>query len=369
VPWTGAGVQLLQLAVIGSLAEVSWRLVERPIRTGRFAAGWRAMDLGGRRFVAGAVTAAAVLLVAAMVTAPGPDRPWWEGEPQVVSASGVSPVLLAPAPTTTSPRAPDATVAAPVPEPTSTTTTAAPPPAPAVAVTSAPRVRRSRPSTTTTAPAPAAEAAPTTAAPPPPPAPAPRDLSALAIGDSVMVAARNALVAEGGAGVLVDAEVGRQNDATLTVLQRYRDDGTLATVEHLVVHIGTNGPFTQKQFDRLVALTADVPDVVVVNVRVPKSWQAQSNATIADNVPAHPRMRIADWHEASGQPGVVGSDGVHPTPSGARLYARLALAAAPEPPPPPPAEEPPPPEPEPDPATTTTTTEAPPSTNPTAPPA
>jgi hypothetical protein len=176
-------------------------------------------------------------------------------------------------------------------------------------------------------------------------------VTVLAMGDSVMVAARNALLELGGSNIRVDAVVGRQNDATLTALEHYRDDGTLAGVQQLVIHIGTNGPFTQKQFDRLAALTVDVPDVVVVNVRVPKSWESQSNRVIDDNVPNNgPRMRIADWHEASGHPGVVGKDGVHPTPSGAKVYARLVLAARPEPPPPP-AEEPPP---------DTTTTTAPP---------
>jgi hypothetical protein len=180
----------------------------------------------------------------------------------------------------------------------------------------------------------------------------------LAIGDSVMVAARNALIETGGSGVRVDAVVGRQNDATLTALEHYRDDGTLASVQQLIVHIGTNGPFTQKQFDRLAAITVDVPDVVVVNVRVPKSWESASNRVIADDVPNVARMRIADWHEASGHPGMVGKDGVHPTPSGAKVYARLALAARPAPEPPPETTtttEPPPPE-------TTTTTEPPPDT-------
>jgi lysophospholipase L1-like esterase len=180
-----------------------------------------------------------------------------------------------------------------------------------------------------------------------------------------MVAARSALLAEGGSGTRVDAVVGRQNDATLDVLQRYRDDGTLALTEQVIVHIGTNGPLTQAQFDRLVRITEEVPDVVVVNVRVPKTWEAQSNRVIADNVPTVARRRLADWHETSKRPGVLGSDGVHPTPTGARVYARLALAAPPAPePPPPPAEEPPPPA-EGDPTATTTSTEAPPPPEPT----
>jgi lysophospholipase L1-like esterase len=171
-----------------------------------------------------------------------------------------------------------------------------------------------------------------------------------------MVAARNALLAEGGEGTRVDAVVGRQNDATLAVLERYRDDGTLALTERLIVHIGTNGPLTQAQFDRLVRITAEVPDVVVVNVRVPKSWEAQSNRVISDNIGPVERMRLSDWHDASGRPGVVGSDGVHPTPSGARVYARLALASRPAPATEPEPEPTPPPEPE---AATTTTTTSP----------
>jgi hypothetical protein len=188
----------------------------------------------------------------------------------------------------------------------------------------------------------------------------------LAVGDSVMVAARSSLLAEGGSGTRVDAQVGRQNDATLSVLERYRDDGTLALTERLIVHIGTNGPLTQAQFDRLAAIAVDVPDVVVVNVRVPKSWESQSNRVIAENVPALERMRLADWHETSKTPGVVGSDGVHPTPSGARVYARLALAERPAAEPPPP-EDPPPPPAEGDPGSTTTST-APPEPEPATPP-
>jgi hypothetical protein len=198
----------------------------------------------------------------------------------------------------------------------------------------------------------------------PPPPPPPSDLAVLAVGDSVMVAARSALLAEGGSGTRVDAVVGRQNDATLTVLERYREDGTLALTERLIIHIGTNGPLTQAQFDRLARITADVPDVVVVNVRVPKSWESQSNRVIAENVPTLERMRLADWHEASKDPGVLGRDGVHPTPTGARVYARLALAERPAPESPPPTDPPPP---DGDPGATTTTSAPPP--EPTAAPA
>ena len=321
VPWSGAGLVVARLVAVGVLAEMSWRFVEQPVRAGHLRTWWTARTPVRRRFDPAVAGGLAMLLAVPMLTASGPERQWWEAESQVVSAAGttfaidpaaddpglIGPVLVGPpAPL---PPAPTTTTVAPPPEqpPSSepaTTAAPAPPRAPR-----APRAPRPAPAATSTeAPA------PTTPPPPPPP---PSDLAVLAMGDSVMVAARSALLAEGGSGTRVDAVVGRQNDATLTALERYRDDGTLAVTKRLIIHIGTNGPLTQTQFDRLLRITAEVPDVVVVNVRVPKSWESQSNRVIAENIGVADRLRLADWHETSKTPGVLGSDGVHPTPSGA----------------------------------------------------
>jgi hypothetical protein len=190
----------------------------------------------------------------------------------------------------------------------------------------------------------------------------------LAIGESVMMGAANALTAASDGRVHVDAAVGRQNAAVLDRLEEYRSSGELAGMAGVVLHMGTNGPMREADFERLVQLTEGVPLVVVVNVRVPKRWEAQSNTTITDGIGRHPAIRLADWHAASAEPGVVGKDGVHPTPSGAKTYARVVLdrlqppqetaapttttTTAPPPQEPPPSTEPP--------ATTTTEPAAPP---------
>ncbi|HUP84398.1 MAG TPA: acyltransferase family protein [Acidimicrobiales bacterium] len=360
VPWHGPGLVVGRIVLIGVLAELSWRFVEQPVRFGRLAAWWRARRVDERRLRVGLALGAVAALAMAMATADGPERQWWETDPQIVSAMGPSSAPLVGA--ATRPKAEPALVAATAPP--SDAIDAHPPPE-SPGASSVPQPGRPRAPRPTPQPA---SVETTEAMPPPLPPPLPPlppDLAALAVGDSVMVAARNALFAEGGSGTRVDAVVGRQNEATLSALERYRDDGTLALTERLIVHIGTNGPLTQAQFDRLVRITAEVPDVVVVNVRVPKTWEAQSNQVIGDNVGAVERMRLADWHEASGHPGILGSDGVHPTPSGARVYARLALAPRPEPQPAPP----PPAPPEPEPAATTTTTEPPPAPPESSPPA
>ncbi|MEA3020440.1 MAG: hypothetical protein QOI47_1964, partial [Actinomycetota bacterium] len=309
--WRLLAVRLLLTAV---LAEVSWRLVEQPFRAGTVARHWRELRHGLRwRIALGAVSTVAVLASALGVG---------------LSSAAVSPTPELLATVAVSPSSP--TTLARIPPTTATTTTTALP-------------------TTTVPSAPAP--VPTTAPPPPLPAGA-----VLAIGDSVMLAARDALISGSGGHMYVDAAIGRQPSQGLDVLQHYKDDGAFAQLSAIVVHLGTNGAMSDKLFDRLAAIVAGVPRVVVLNVRVPKSWEGQSNAAIDGGAPQRANMRLGDWHTASDQPGALGPDGVHPTRSGARIYRDVVLRELAGAPPPPTT-------------TTTTTTAPPPPTTTTGPPA
>ena len=301
---------VLQLGVTLVLSELSFRFVEQPVRDGRFGAWWRSQpQLPRLRVVAGS-GAVATLLVALLTAAPSESRP-----ELLVGMDLSTATTLARIPTTTS------TTMAPT---TTTSTTATPP-----------------------------STAPTTVAPAQP-APTVPQATVLAIGDSVMLAAQHAIAELGAGHVWVDAAVGRQIDDGLDVLQRYREQGSLAAVSAVVIHLGTNGAFKPEQLDRLLALVEGVPRVVLINVRVPKPWEGESNATINAGSTRTPATRLADWYGISSDPNLLGDDGVHPTRTGARAYATAMLEqcadAAPPPPPP----------------TTTSTTAPPPAT--TAPP-
>jgi len=313
---------VLQLGITVAASELSFRFVEQPVREGRLGEWWRRQPGLPRMRVAAGGGAVAVLLVALLSAAPAEERP-----ELLVGIDLTTPTTLARIPTTTS------TTAA------STTTSSAP-----------------------------AVAPPTTAAPAPPPATVPQT-TVLAIGDSVMLAAHPAMVEVSQGRVWVDAAVARHVDDSLDVLQRYRENGSLASVSAVVLHLGTNGKVEPHHLDRLVSLVEGVPRVVLVNVRVPKPWEGEVNAALAGGATRTPAMRLADWYAVSGQPNMLGDDGVHPTRTGARAYATVILeqcADAPAPTttttaaPPPPSTTttttaPPPP-----PAETTTTTVGPP---------
>jgi lysophospholipase L1-like esterase len=145
-----------------------------------------------------------------------------------------------------------------------------------------------------------------------------------AIGDSVMVGAAGELQRAIG-NPAIDAAVGRQAAGVIDILQGRRDAGQLGDV--VVIHIGSNGTFSTEQFDEMMRVLKDVPRVVFVNVKVPRTWEQPNNAVLADGVRRYPNTVLVDWHAASvGRPELFVEDGYHLQPEGQRLYADLIAA-------------------------------------------
>ena len=91
---------------------------------------------------------------------------------------------------------------------------------------------------------------------------------------------------------------------------------------------GSNGPFSARQFDELMAELADVRRVVFVTVKVPRRWEAPNNNVIAEGVRRYPNAVLADWHTASADhPELFRPDGIHLRPAGASIYADVLAAA------------------------------------------
>jgi peptidoglycan/LPS O-acetylase OafA/YrhL len=209
--------------------------------------------------------------------------------------------------------------------------------------------------TTTVAPEPApaapAEVAPAQPAPSPPPAPVPAtEVHGAAIGDSVMLGAAPQLQQRLGPSTFIDAKVSRQFNQGVDVARQLREEGRLGNV--VIVHLGTNGPPTNRDVDRMMSQLDGVAHVLVVTVRMPRDWEAATNQTLRSAATRYPSIAIVDWHgHSNGHPEWFESDGVHLRANGAVAYADLLAAAIPPPPPPPTPPTTPPP--------TTTTTEPP----------
>jgi peptidoglycan/LPS O-acetylase OafA/YrhL len=145
----------------------------------------------------------------------------------------------------------------------------------------------------------------------------------LALGDSVMLGCAPVLEQHLGSRLRVDAVVGRQAVDTISRLAEYRAHGDLpATV---IVQIGDNGPVWYSNLQRLRSVLSGVPHVVLINVRVARSWQGEVDKALSEYVSSWPQAVLANWYSHSNEGLLV--DGVHPSVAGRAIYARVVLEA------------------------------------------
>jgi peptidoglycan/LPS O-acetylase OafA/YrhL len=143
-----------------------------------------------------------------------------------------------------------------------------------------------------------------------------------AVGDSVMLGAAGQLEKDIPNLTAIDAEVGMQAYTAVEVLDARRAAGELGKV--VVVHIGNNGVYTEKEFDQTMQALAGVRRVVFVNVNVPRAWEEPNNEVISEGVGRYPNVVLADWYSASvDHPEYFVEDGVHLQIKGQKVYAAL----------------------------------------------
>jgi hypothetical protein len=120
----------------------------------------------------------------------------------------------------------------------------------------------------------------------------------------------------------VDAAESRQFSTGVDLLQSYRDAGKLGDV--VVVQLGTNGPVPPEEFDRLMGALSRVQKVLVVNLKVPRWWEAEVNQVLADGVKRYKNAVLVDWHSlAEDRPELFWDDGYHLNPQGQAFYAQV----------------------------------------------
>src|SRR5581483_4260507 len=121
-------------------------------------------------------------------------------------------------------------------------------------------------------------------------------VAVFAIGDSVMLGA-SLYLEKTVPDMDVDAKLGRQVSAALQILQQHKDAHELPPI--VIVHLGNNGTFSQKQFDQMMALLSDVPHVIFLTTRVPRTWETPNNNALEEGVKRYPNATLIDWYTFS----------------------------------------------------------------------
>ena len=108
----------------------------------------------------------------------------------------------------------------------------------------------------------------------------------------------------------------------IQIVQSLAADGELRHV--VVVGLGTNGPITSGQVWQLREAAGHDRELIMVNTYGPMSWEAEVNAVLAKATWHKPHVALADWADAiAAHRNLLWEDGIHPQPSGGRLYGRV----------------------------------------------
>ncbi len=147
----------------------------------------------------------------------------------------------------------------------------------------------------------------------------------VALGDSVMIGAKEQLAAHLGRGFSMNAKVGRQVDEVIALARQLKAGGHHP--DDLIVQIGDNGPLYSEEMDALRTATSEAGHVFLINDHAPVSWGGESNDHLAQAAKEWPRTSLIDWSAAAKSHDGLTWDGIHLTPQGAGVYARLIAAA------------------------------------------
>lgn len=122
--------------------------------------------------------------------------------------------------------------------------------------------------------------------------------------------------------IVVDGEVGRQLYESPDLIRALNEKGLLQ--DTVLVGLGTNGSFTESQFDSFMAEIGD-RKVYWVNVRAPaQRWQNEVNNMLQKMAEKYDNMTLIDWYDTSNAyEDWFYEDRVHPNPDGMVQYCKL----------------------------------------------
>lgn len=143
------------------------------------------------------------------------------------------------------------------------------------------------------------------------------------ISDSIIINA-TPLMEELLPGITIDGKISRQMHQAPEVIDGLKKSGKLKKT--VILGLGTNGAFTEKQLVKVLDSLSDAEEIILVNIRVPRPWEAVVNETLAKTLEAYPDIRLVDWYTVSkGRDDYFKSDGVHLNESGVKAYAEMIL--------------------------------------------
>ncbi|SJZ87769.1 Peptidoglycan/LPS O-acetylase OafA/YrhL, contains acyltransferase and SGNH-hydrolase domains [Pilibacter termitis] len=121
----------------------------------------------------------------------------------------------------------------------------------------------------------------------------------------------------------IDANVGRQLYDSGEDLETLKNEGKLANT--VLVSLGTNGSWTDVQFEEFMKIMGENRQIYWLNVHVPtREWQTTVNKSLNEMKSKYKNLHIIDWYgESKSHKDWFYDDNVHPNETGLPYYANL----------------------------------------------
>ncbi len=147
-----------------------------------------------------------------------------------------------------------------------------------------------------------------------------KEMDVTAFGDSVILDAAAGLQ-EIFPKMIVDGEVGRQLYTSTPVIEKLEKEQLLK--DNVLVGLGTNGSFTEAQFDEFMTAIGSKRKVFWINVRVPtRRWQNEVNGMLETMKKKYKNLVVIDWYGYSNEHEEwFYDDRVHPNVDGQVKYS------------------------------------------------
>ncbi|HAR6317305.1 TPA: acetyltransferase [Staphylococcus pseudintermedius] len=122
----------------------------------------------------------------------------------------------------------------------------------------------------------------------------------------------------------INGKVGRQLVEATSLAKRqyqsYRDKNDIVVLE-----LGTNGDFTEKQLNSLLEQFGEA-DIYLVNTRVPRSYESHVNQVLAKAAKKRANVTLVDWYSRSeNHTEYFAPDGIHLQPPGVRALTNSII--------------------------------------------
>jgi hypothetical protein len=139
-----------------------------------------------------------------------------------------------------------------------------------------------------------------------------------AIGDSVMLGARDELI---GRGIKVNAVVSRQFRDAVPLVEQLKAAGRLR--KKVIIHLGNNGILIEAgDCDRISEVAGPNRTVYLVNLKIPRSYRRIQNERLSACAQRRANTLLIDWfHYSRNHPSWFAADGYHLTSAGQTRFA------------------------------------------------